>query len=62
VLIANIDLLKAANPRILRLCDKMQSYHIYDAEIYHKEKNIVNRIDRELLELEFLELEKPVVC
>ena len=62
VLIANIDLLRAANPRILRICDKMQSYNIYESEIYHKEKNILNRIDREMLELDFLELEMPVVC
>ena len=62
VLIANIDLLRAANPRILRLVDKMQSYNIMDAEVFHKHKNIVNRIDREMLELDFLELEMPVVC
>ena len=33
-----------------------------DAEPFHKHKNIVNRIDREMLELDFLELEMPVVC
>jgi hypothetical protein len=62
VLIANIDLLREANPRIIRLMDKMQSYNIMDAEAFHKHKNIVNRIDREMLELDFLELEMPVVC
>ena len=62
VLIANIDLLRAASPKILRLDDKMQSYNIYDAEVFHKERNILNRIDREMLELDFLELEMPVVC
>ena len=62
VLIFNIDVLIAANPKILRLCDKMQSYNIYDSEVFHKEKQIVDRIDREMLELDFLELEMPVVC
>ena len=62
VLMANIDILREANPKILRLCDKMQSYNIMDAEPFHKHKNIVNRIDREMLELDFLELEMPVVC
>ena len=62
VLIANIDKLKEANQSILRLDDRMQSYNIYDAEIYHKEKGILNRIDREMLELDYLELEMPVVC
>ena len=62
VLIANIDILKANNEKIMRLDDKMQSYNIMDAEIYHKERGILNRIDREMLELDYLDLEMPVVC
>ena len=62
VLIANIDILKENNEKIMRLDDKMQSYNIMDAEIYHKERGILNRIDREMLELDYLDLEMPVVC
>ena len=46
----------------LRIVDKMQSYNLYDSEVFYREKLILNRIDRELLEMDHLEIEKPVRC
>lgn len=40
----------------------MQSYHIYDAEFYYREKSVLQRLDRETLDLEVLEKDMPVVC
>lgn len=40
----------------------MQSYYLYDAEVFFKEKSILSRIDREILQLDYLDYEMPVVC
>jgi len=62
VLLSNEDVLRSKDPRALRLTDEMQSYNIYDSERFHQEKLLLNQIDREMLELEVLECELPVVC
>ena len=62
VLRANEDKIKAANEKTLRIRELMQSYHIYDAEYYYREKSVLQRLDRETLDLEVLEKDMPVVC
>ena len=62
VLRANEETLKAANEKCLRMREIMQSYHIYDAEFFYKEKSVLQRLDRETLDLEVLEKDMPVVC
>lgn len=41
VLIANEDLIKPANERSMRLVEMMQSYNIYDAEFFYREKSVL---------------------
>jgi len=62
VLRANEDKIQAANEKSLRIREIMQSYHIYDAEYFYKEKSVLQRLDRETLDLEVLEKDMPVVC
>ena len=45
--------------RSQRLQDFAQSYNLYDAEEFHKEKQILDRLDREILELEYLGEDQP---
>lgn len=62
VLLSNEDLLREKDPMSLRLTDVMQSYNIFDSETYHQEKMLLNKMDREVLELEYLDKELPVEC
>ena len=37
-----------------RLTDFAQSYNLFDAEEFHREKQVLDKLDREILELEYL--------
>ena len=62
VLLANEERIQPKYPRSLRLTDFMQSYNIYESELFFKEKSILDRIDKEMLELDFLEKDAPLSC
>ena len=62
VLLVNEDKIREKDPLAMRLVDQMQSYNMYDAEEYFKQKQILTKIDREILELDFLENELPAEC
>lgn len=44
------------------MVDITQSYYIYDAIGYQKENVTLQRIDKEMLELDYVEKENPVYC
>lgn len=62
VLEYNEERIKQKNISLQRLTDVMQSYYIYDADVFFKEKGILSRIDREILELDYLDYELPIAC
>lgn len=63
VLNANEDQLKQKDQMCLRIRDKMQSYNIYDSESYYQEKLIMQRLEREILEMDYLDLvDRPIVA
>ena len=49
---ANEEKIQLKDPECLRLVDIVQSYYIYDSIEFEKSKKIMQRIDRELLELD----------
>jgi len=55
VLEKNEEKILLKDPKCLRMVDIVQSFNIYDALEYQKVKKIVQRIDRELLDLDNLE-------
>ena len=61
VLEANEDKIQKKYARSQRMTDFTQSYNLFDAELFHKEKQILDRLDKEILELDFLALKLPVV-
>ena len=60
VLEANEERIQKKYARSQRMTDFAQSYNLYDAEAFHKEKQILERLDREVLELDFLANDLPV--
>ena len=54
VLEANEERIQKKYPRSQRLTDFIQSYNLFDAEVFHKEKQVLDRLDKEILELDFL--------
>lgn len=42
VLLTNEQILRDKDERALRLTDQMQSYNIYDSELFHQEKVLLN--------------------
>jgi hypothetical protein len=62
VLEANEEKVQAKDDKVLRMVDITQSYYIYDAIGYQKENVTLQRIDKEMLELDYVEKETPVYC
>ena len=62
VLDINEELVKDNDPRCMRLNEITQSFYIYEQREFQKAKQICNRIDRELLELDNVDYHKPVYC
>jgi hypothetical protein len=62
VLLANEEKIKIKDPNLQRLTDTQQSYYMYDSAEYHRAGLVLHRIDRELLELKYIEEDKPLYC
>jgi hypothetical protein len=62
VLEINEELVKDKHERCMRLNEITQSFFIYEQMEYQKAKQICNRIDREILELDQVDYHKPVYC
>jgi hypothetical protein len=62
VLELNEDKIRLRDEKCLRLVDFSQSYYIYDSNNYRRQKAVLERIDREILDLKFYEQEVPVYC
>jgi hypothetical protein len=62
VLDLNEEKLKEKDSKCLRMNDITQSFYIYEQMEYQKAKFILNRIDRELLELDQTDRKNPVFC
>jgi len=58
----NEEKISLKDEKCLRLVDLVQSYYIYDSVEYIKPKQIMQRVDREMLELDVNENEAPVYC
>jgi len=58
----NEEKIPLKDEKSLRIVDLVQSYYIYDSLEYIKPKQIMQRIDREMLELDVNENEAPVYC
>ena len=61
VLEENEEKIPLKDPKSLRMTDMVQSYSLMDAMDCAKPALVLNRIDREMLELEFLRKEEPPV-
>ena len=57
---ANGEKVLEKDPRRQRLTDVAQSYNLYDAEEFHRVRQVLDRLDRELLELDYLDKEDLV--
>lgn len=62
VLAANEEKIKQKDPTCQRMVDAIQSYYIYASIDYSKINLVLKRIDRELLELNYLAKDAPVYC
>jgi len=62
VLDLNEERLRHKDGKCLRMNDLTQSFYIYEQREYQQAKFILNRIDRELLELDQTERKNPVYC
>ena len=63
VLEENEEKITMKDKKSQRLTDLIQSYNIMDCVDFAKPKLIQNRIDREMLELEYMQkAEQPVYC
>ena len=57
---ANGEKILQKHIRCQRLTDVAQSYNLYDAEEFHRVRPLLDRLDRELLELDYLDKEELV--
>lgn len=62
VLDLNEEKIIANDPKSQRLVDIVQSFYVYEQMEFGKHKLIQNRIDREILELDFVDKDQPVYC
>lgn len=53
VLEANEERIQPKFEKSLRITDHMQSYNLYDSEHFFKEKQIVAKLDREILQMDY---------
>lgn len=58
----NEEKIPLKDEKCMRIIDLVQSYYIYDSLEYNKPKQIMQRIDREMLELDVNEDDAPVYC
>lgn len=58
----NEEKIPLKDEKSMRIVDMVQSYYIYDSLEYGKPKQILQRIDREMLELDVNDNEAPVYC
>jgi hypothetical protein len=57
----NEEKLREKDPKILRMVDVSQSYNQFDSIDYARAQTMMQRIDREILEMDFLKKEAPPV-
>lgn len=62
VLEANEEKITKSEEYCLRMHDAMQSYNLYDSAECYQVKLAVDKIDRQLLDMDFLDVELPVSC
>lgn len=63
VLELNENRITKNNPKVLRMTDICQSYNQYDSMDFQRAQRMLQRLDREIMELEYLKVnERPVYC
>ena len=61
VLELNETKLTKKNHQVLRMVDICQSYNQYDSMDFSRAQRMLQRIDREIMEMEFLKVAEPQV-